>query len=77
MLRFLLLLTLAGRVLAGDIAITVQSSVVPNGELPLTWSSDDPTYTVRILLNKSQIEEIKSLPKSSISGPLMRTSKLV
>jgi len=37
MLRILLLLTLAGRALAGDIAITVQSSAVPDGELPLSW----------------------------------------
>ena len=37
MFRTLLLLTLAGRVLAGDIAITVQSAAVPDGELPLSW----------------------------------------
>ena len=37
MFRILLLLTLAGRALAGDIAITVQSSAVPDGELPLSW----------------------------------------
>ncbi|GAA5872581.1 hypothetical protein JCM16303_004571 [Sporobolomyces ruberrimus] len=72
MLRLFALLYLAGRVLAGDIPITAQSSVAPNEQLAISWTSDSPKYTVRILVNKSQVDEIKSIKEATFAWQATR-----
>ncbi|GAA6007083.1 hypothetical protein JCM11491_001503 [Sporobolomyces phaffii] len=59
--------TLASRVLARDIPITAESSVAPGARLALAWSSDTPTFTVRVIVNKAQVDEIRSIPDPSYS----------
>ncbi|GAA6059098.1 hypothetical protein JCM10212_002069 [Sporobolomyces blumeae] len=55
---------LIDRAHAGDIAITVDQSVTKGGTLDLRWTSDSPTYTVRILLNKHEYKEEKSIAEA-------------
>ncbi|GAA5962118.1 hypothetical protein JCM3765_005529 [Sporobolomyces pararoseus] len=64
MLRVLIFLTFVCRVIAGDIPVTAQREVASDGEVVISWSSDSPTYTVRVVINQAQAQEVRSIPES-------------
>ncbi|GAA5831281.1 hypothetical protein JCM3766R1_002994 [Sporobolomyces carnicolor] len=67
MLYRLIAIAFAGVAFADVIPINSPSSITPNADVAISWSSDSPTYTLRIVVNEAQLQEINSIPDAEYS----------